>query len=138
MNTYYSSAQNQFVIPSDHSVDQSQLDLDEPSFVDLSEIDQIDENRGAGHNEEQDIQEMQALGEFRSMYDTNKLKQSALDRARSVKDQSVGQIFGEAIIERAPDKMIDFLDNHILLAYRNSIIYMDVSSYGVIDNNVPS
>ena len=30
--------------------------------------------------------------------------------------------------------MIDFLDNHILLAYRNSIIYMDVSEYGVIDS----
>ena len=81
---------------------------------------------------------MQALGEFRSIYDTNKLRQSALDRARSDTYQSVGQIFSEEIIERSPDKMIDFLDNHILLAYRNSIIYMDVSSYGVIDNNVPS
>ena len=34
--------------------------------------------------------------------------------------------------------MIDFLDNHILLAYRNSIIYMDVSSYGVNQIDIPS
>ena len=74
VNTFYSNAQNQFVIPSDHSIDQSQLDLDEPSNVDLSEIDQIDEDRGANRNQEQDIQEMQALGEFRSMYDLNNLR----------------------------------------------------------------
>ena len=27
--------------------------------------------------------------------------------------------------------MIDHLDDHILLAYRNSIIYLDVSAYGI-------
>ena len=37
------------------------------------------------------------------------------------------------IIKRAPDRMIDHLNDHILLAYRNSIIYLDVSSFGIDD-----
>ena len=35
---------------------------------------------------------------------------------------------------RAPDKMIDYLDGHILLAYRNSIVYLNVSKYGIDDD----
>ena len=53
-------------------------------------------------------------------------------------DESVSQIFSKKIIDRAPDKMIDFIDNHILVAYRNTIIYLNVSSYGVKDGNIPS
>ena len=29
--------------------------------------------------------------------------------------------------------MIDHLNDHVLLAYRNSIIYLDVSAYGIDD-----
>ena len=58
--------------------------------------------------------------------------------ARTDCEESVNEIFSERIIKRAPDKMIDFLDGHILLAYRNSIFYLDVSDYGVIDGNVPN
>ena len=50
----------------------------------------------------------------------------------------MNEIFSERIIKRAPDKMIDFLDGHILLAYRNSIMYLDVSEYGVVDGKVPN
>ena len=57
--------------------------------------------------------------------------------AQTGSTQSVNEFFSNKIIERAPDKMIDFLDNHILLAYRNLIIYMDVSEYGLMDNEVP-
>ena len=53
-------------------------------------------------------------------------------------EESVNEIFSERIIKRAPDKMIDFLDGHILLAYRNCIMYLDVSDYGVVDGKVPN
>lgn len=36
-------------------------------------------------------------------------------------------------MKRAPDKMIDYVQGCILLAYRNSIIYLDVSKFGVED-----
>lgn len=32
--------------------------------------------------------------------------------------------------------MIDFLQGHILLAYRNSIIYLNVSEFGIDDEEV--
>ena len=77
------------------------------------------------------------MGEFRSR--TNHkgvLQQSAIKMAQTDSTNSVNSIFSTRIIERAPDKMIDFLDNHILLAYRNLIIYMDVSEYGLTDGDV--
>ena len=89
---------------------------------------------------EYDIAQMAALGEFRSefnkLHTTTGLNASKL--ARTDCEESVNEIFSERIIKRAPDKMIDFLDGHILLAYRNSIFYLDVSDYGVIDGNVPN
>jgi len=42
-------------------------------------------------------------------------------------------MFGDNLIDRSPDKMIDILDGMILLAYRNSIIYVSVSQYGIDD-----
>ena len=30
-------------------------------------------------------------------------------------------------IKRGPDKMIDYFDNFVILAYRDTIIYLDVS-----------
>ena len=79
------------------------------------------------------------MGEFRSR--TNRkanLQQSAIKLAQTDSTHSVNRVFSERIISRAPDKMIDFLDNHILLAYRNLIIYMDVSEYGLTDGEVTS
>ena len=35
------------------------------------------------------------------------------------------------MVDRAPDKMIDFLHGHVLLAYRNTIIYIDVNHFGI-------
>ena len=40
--------------------------------------------------------------------------------------KSVSQIFKNKIIQRAPDKMIDYLDGYILLSYRYHIVYLDV------------
>lgn len=35
------------------------------------------------------------------------------------------------LIVRTPDKMIDYLDGYILLAFRDSLIYFKVSNFGV-------
>ena len=42
-------------------------------------------------------------------------------------------MFKDEIIKRAPDKMIDYLQGYIMVAYRNSIIYLNVSQYGIDD-----
>jgi hypothetical protein len=49
----------------------------------------------------------------------------------SAKKESVSEIFSEEIIIRAPDKMIDYKDGCIWLAYREKMIYLDVSSHKV-------
>ena len=43
--------------------------------------------------------------------------------------QSVSQIYQDSLIKRAPDKMIDYVQGFILLAYRNSIIYLNVQKF---------
>ena len=40
-------------------------------------------------------------------------------------------MLGDDIIQRAPDKMIDFLQNNILLAYRDLLIYCNVEKYNI-------
>ena len=68
------------------------------------------------------------MGEFRSR--TNHkgvLQQSAIKMAQTDSTNSVNSIFSTRIIERAPDKMIDFLDGFILLAWRDSLVYFRVS-----------
>ena len=46
---------------------------------------------------------------------------------------SISEMFGDEIIDRAPDKMVDFLQGNIMLAYRDLIIYCNVNDYGVED-----
>ena len=47
-------------------------------------------------------------------------------------------MLGDDIIQRAPDKMIDFLQNNILLAYRDLLIYCNVEKYNIQDpSNAP-
>ena len=62
----------------------------------------------------------------------NKVQQSS----EVFPNQNVSELFAKDIIKRAPDKMIDIIDNHILLAYRNSIIYLDVSQYGIDNRDI--
>ena len=89
---------------------------------------------------------MEKLGEFRSR---NKFKKEDIEGKKKTKEsmnkvsssevhprQNVSELFGKDIIKRAPDKMIDIIDNHILLAYRNSIIYLDVSQYGIYNDDI--
>lgn len=42
---------------------------------------------------------------------------------------SVSELFKSEAIKRAPDKMIDFTDGFIVLAFRNRLLYFDVSKY---------
>ena len=80
---------------------------------------------------------MEKLGEFRSRYNLKKAdiqekkqKKGGMNKVTTCEvfaRQNVNELFGKDIIKRAPDKMIDIIDNHILLAYRNSIIYLDVN-----------
>ena len=42
-------------------------------------------------------------------------------------------MFGDKIIGRAPDKMIDILQGNIVLAYRDLLVYCNVNKYGVED-----
>ena len=89
---------------------------------------------------------MEKLGEFRSRYN---MKKADIEGKKKTKEsmnkvssseafprQNVSELFGKDIIKRAPDKMIDIIDNHILLAYRNSIIYLDVSQYGIYNDDI--
>ena len=85
---------------------------------------------------------MQARGEFRSEYHTRKIvpndegksvADASATRSRIGTNRSLNDMFGDQLIDRSPDKMIDILDGVILLAYRNSIIYVSVSKYGVDD-----
>lgn len=46
---------------------------------------------------------------------------------------NINKKFQETIIERAPDKMIDHLQDHIILAFRDFVIYAEVGQYGVDD-----
>ena len=45
-------------------------------------------------------------------------------------------MFGEEIIQRAPDKMIDMLQGNLMLAYRDLVIYVNVNQYGVEDERL--
>ena len=52
--------------------------------------------------------------------------------------RSVSEMHGEEIVVRAPDKMIDFLQNNILLAFRDLLIYCNVEKYHIDDpENAP-
>ena len=89
---------------------------------------------------------MHQRGEFRSEYNTRQIvpdaentsgkpgELSATTSRRLLHNgKSLNDMFGDKLIDRSPDKMIDILDGMILLAYRNSIIYVNVGKYGVDD-----
>jgi len=42
-------------------------------------------------------------------------------------------MFGDEIIERAPDKMIDILQGNLMLAFRDLVIYCNINQYGIDD-----
>ena len=40
--------------------------------------------------------------------------------------KSINEEYGENLIDRAPDKMVDLLQGRLILAYRNVLIYADI------------
>ena len=47
--------------------------------------------------------------------------------------QSISEAYGDKLITRAPDKMIDILQGNLMLAWRDMVIYCNVNQYGVED-----
>ena len=59
------------------------------------------------------------------------------DVLKSVDHQkSIYEIFGDELVNRAPDKMVDLLQGFLMVAYRDSIIYVNVNQYGVVDESL--
>ena len=49
--------------------------------------------------------------------------------------RSVNEIFGDVLINRAPDKMIEFVQGFVMLAYQDHLVYFNVNKYGVEDDS---
>ena len=41
--------------------------------------------------------------------------------------KSINEEYGENMVDRAPDKMVDLLQGNLILAYRNVLIYVDIN-----------
>ena len=48
-------------------------------------------------------------------------------------DESVSKFFKHQIIKRAPDKMLHYLDGSILIAFRNTLIHVDLLDQGIAE-----
>ena len=66
---------------------------------------------------------MLKTGEIRNIDDDEAFHEQQLQ------GESITQMADNQIIKRAPDKMIDYFENHILLAYRNTIMTINVEKY---------
>ena len=55
----------------------------------------------------------------------------AQDQDLLPKTKSVTEKLKEPIIVRTPDKMIDYLNGYILLAYRDLIVYINVTDINI-------
>ena len=111
---------------------------------------QLDEqlDRPVNEDKTEDVKILQRLGELKSEYNSLALREAF--RSAKMKDdvdddmlttmtaanrKSVNEIFGDEIIMRAPDKMVDLLQGFIMVAYRDAIIYVNVNPYGILDEN---
>ena len=54
-----------------------------------------------------------------------------------IKKDSISKLFKNKLIERAPNKMIDYFDGYIMLAYRNVLFYLKIDK-NKIDKTEPS
>ena len=50
---------------------------------------------------------------------------------RNYTGKSVTEIFKNSIITPVPDKSIEMIGNFIMIAFKNTIIYIDVSKHGI-------
>ena len=70
---------------------------------------------------------MQAMGEAGADdYKVDSKVESDDDDANHMFEESVYEIYRDKLIVRAPDKMIDYFDGFIMLAFRSVIFYVKV------------
>ena len=68
---------------------------------------------------------MKDLGEVRhELFDDEDDYDEVLDMQRN--GESVSTLFKDKIIKRAPDKMLHYLGGSILIAFRNTLIHVDL------------
>ena len=68
---------------------------------------------------------MRALGEVRhDLFDDEDDYDEVEDK--QLDGKSVSNLFKDKIIKRAPDKMLHYLDGSILIAFRNTLIHVDL------------
>ena len=112
----------------------------------MSHLEDYGRSNTIHENKTEDVKILQRLGELKSEYNSQALKEAF--RSAKIKDdvdddllttmtaadrKSVNEIFGDEIIRRAPDKMVDLLQGFIMVAYRDAIFYCNVNPYGVVD-----
>ena len=69
---------------------------------------------------------MQAMGEAGAEDYKMSEVDSKEEQGDEIFEDSVYEIFRDDLIVRAPDKMIDYFDGYIMLAFRNVIFYVKV------------
>ena len=69
---------------------------------------------------------MQAMGEAGAEDYKMSEVDSNVESDDDMFEESVYEIYGDKLIVRAPDKMIDYFDGFIMLAFRNVIFYVKV------------
>ena len=73
-----------------------------------------------------DLAHMQAMGEAGAEDYKMSEVDSKEEQGDEIFEDSVYEIFRDDLIVRAPDKMIDYFDGFIMLAFRNVIFYVKV------------
>ena len=151
INSYYDVDLQRIVIPSENgldglprvdSVDGHSAEI-VMSHMDDEELHQINEKKA------EDVKILQKLGEINSEFQTDyhrfKTSKSVHSEDAAVNDdvlksvdyqKSIYEIFGDELVNRAPDKMVDLLQGFLMVAYRDSIIYVNVNQYGVVDESL--
>ena len=134
VNSKYDHVTHNFIIPNEDNKD-DQDDQEEASFRSDGRL--ISEppimrvsviHKDVTHTSKQeDCHYMRNLGEF---------KYSDINANEGFSEISVTECFKESqLITRAPDKMIDYFKDYVLLAYRDIIIYLNVSEANVESYN---
>ena len=92
-------------------------------------------------NDRTDLEIIKKLGELNKSDDNvfaedeNLAKVNEIKGIKHLKYKSVSSIFGDNLIKRSPDKMIDLLQGYIMLATQDQIMYFNVNPYGVEDES---
>ena len=78
------------------------------------------------------------MGQIWNTHDSLASEQDHHDHDGNSHDEgSISEIFKDKpIIERAPDKMIDYFENYILIAFRHTLITINVTNLEIDENDI--